>query len=66
MSQLSEGLVIQLNIFKFVDVISKKVIPNLSIDDGISLLENTMLLSGTIYHEGEQSDCGHIIRLELS
>ena len=56
-SQLSDALVIQLNIFKYVDVISKKVIPNF--DDGISLSENTMLLSGTIYHEGEQSDCGH-------
>ena len=51
-SQLSDALVIQLNIFKYVDVISKKVIPNLSINDGISLSENTMLLSGTIHHEG--------------
>ena len=36
-TQLSDALIIQLNIFKYVDGISKKFIPNLSIDEEISL-----------------------------
>ena len=59
MSQLSDALIIQLNIFKHIDGISKKSIPNLSIDEEILLWGNRMVLSGVIYHEGEQSHCGH-------
>ena len=59
MSQLSDALILQLNIFKYIDGISKKFIPNVSIDGEISLRDNRMVLSGVIYHEGEQSHCGH-------
>ena len=31
----------------------------MSIDEGISLWNNRMVLSGVIFHEGEQSPCGH-------
>ena len=58
-TQLSESLIIQLNIFRHIDGISKKFIPNLSIDEEISFWGNRMVLSGVIYHEGEQSHCGH-------
>ena len=53
-TQLSGGLIIQI-----YDGISKKVVPNLSNDKEISVLGNRMVLSGVIYHEGEQSHCGH-------
>ena len=59
MSQLSDALILQLNIFKYIDGISKKFIPNVSIDGEISLRDNRMVLSGVIYHEGEQCHCGH-------
>ena len=36
-TQLSAALIIQLNIFKYSGGISKQVVPNLSIDDEISL-----------------------------
>ena len=36
-TQLSDALIIQLTIFKYGDGISKKFIPNLSIDEEISL-----------------------------
>ena len=52
-------LIIQLNIFKYSGGISKKFVPNLSIDKEILLWVNRMVLSGVIYHEGEQSHCGH-------
>ena len=58
-TQLSDALIIQLNIYKYIDGISKKFIPNLSIDEEISLSGNRMVLSGVVYHEGEQSHCGH-------
>ena len=50
-TQLSDALIIQLNIFKYIDGISKKFIPNLSIDEEISLWGNRMVLSAVIYHE---------------
>ncbi len=31
----------------------------MNIDEEISLWGNRMILCGIIYHEGEQSDCGH-------
>ena len=52
-TQLSGALIIQLNIFKCIRGINKKVIPNLSVDDEIVLWGNTMVLSGVIYHEGQ-------------
>ena len=58
-TQLSDALIMQLNVFKYIDGISKKFIPNLSIDDEISLWGNRIVLSGVNYHEGEQSHCGH-------
>ena len=58
-TQLSGGLIIQLKIFKFIEGINKKLIPNLSIDEEIVLWGNIMVLSGVIYHEGQQSDRGH-------
>ena len=44
----------QLNIFKYIDGISKNFIPNLSIDEEISLWGNRIVLSGFIYRKGEQ------------
>ena len=58
-AQLSDALIIQLNIFKYIDGISKKYIPNLIIDQEISVWGSRMVLSDVIYHEGEQSHCGH-------
>ena len=58
-TQLSDALIIQLNIFNYIDGISKKFIPNLSIDEEISCWSNRMVLSGIIYHEGKQSHCRH-------
>ena len=58
-TQLSDALIIQLNIFKVINGTNKKLIPNLIIDEQISLWGNVMELSVIIYHEGEQSDCGH-------
>ena len=58
-TQLSDALIIQLTIFKYGDGISKKFIPNLSIDEEISLWGKRMVLSGVIYNEEEQSHCGH-------
>ena len=55
-TQLSDALIIQLNIFKYIDVITKKVLCNLSVNEEIWLWGNAMLLFGVIYHEGEQSD----------
>ena len=62
-TQLSDSLIIQLNIFKYIDDISKKFMPNLSIDEEISPWGNRMVLSGTVYHEGdgEQSHCEGLI-----
>ena len=57
--QLSGALIIQLNIFKYIDGISQTFFPNLSIDYEISLWGNIMVVSGVIYHEGGQSHCGH-------
>ena len=58
-TQLSDALIIQLNIFKYIDGITKKFIPNLSIDKEILLWGNRMVLSGVIYYEGGQSYCEH-------
>ena len=46
-TQLSDALIIQPNIFKYSDGISK-VLPNLSIDEEILLCGNRMALSGII------------------
>ena len=61
-TQLSGALIIQLNIFKYIGGINKKVIPNLSIDEEVVIWGNTMVLSGVIYHEGQQSDWALYIR----
>ena len=53
-TQLSDALIIQLNIFKY-----KKFIPNLIIDEEILLWGNIMVLSGVIYQDVEHSHCGH-------
>ena len=58
-TQLPDALIIQLNIFKYIDGISKTFFTNLSIDEEISLWGNRISLSGVIYHEGELSHCGH-------
>ena len=58
LTQLSDAFIIQLNIFRYIDGISKKFIPNLNIDEEISLWGNRMVLSVVIYHEGE---CGSLI-----
>ena len=58
-TQLSGALIIQLNIFEFIGSINKKVIPNLNIDEELVFWGNAIVLSGVIYHEGQQSDCGH-------
>ena len=53
------AFVIQINIFKYVDGITKTFIPNLIIYEQISFWGMKMLLSDVIYHEGEQTHCGH-------
>ena len=58
-TQLSDAFIIQLNIFKYIAGISKTFIPNLSIDEEISLWGSRMFLSGVNYHEGEQSHYEH-------
>ena len=62
-TQLSDAHIIQLNIFKYIDGISKKFIPNLSIDEEISLWGNRMVLSGVIMKE--KSLIADIIHQEL-
>ena len=57
--QLSDAPIIQLNIFKYIDVMSKKFISNLTIDEEISFWGSRMVLSGVIYHMGEQPHCVH-------
>ena len=59
-SQWCEELIMQLNIFKCMCGISKK----LSISEEISFVGNRMLFTGIIYHEGKQS-LADIIHLEL-
>ena len=54
-NDLSDQIIIQLNIFKYIHDISKKFISNLSVDEEISLWGNRLVFSGVIYHEGEQS-----------
>ena len=49
-TQLSDAL-IQMNISRCIEVISKNFIPNLSIDEEISLWGSRMVLSAVIYHE---------------
>ena len=44
---------------KFIVLMFQKFIANLSIDEEISPWGNRMVLSDVIYHEGEQSHCGH-------
>ena len=39
-----------INIFKYIDGISKKLISNLSFDEEISLWKNRIVLSRAIYH----------------
>ena len=58
-TKLSDAIIIQLNIFKHIDSISKKFIPNLSIDEEISLWGNRVVIPGVICHEGEQPHCGY-------
>ena len=52
-TQLFDALTVQVNIFKYIDGISKKFIPNTSIDEEISLWDNRMVLSGVVYSEEE-------------
>ena len=58
-TKFSGASIIQLDIFKYIGGINKKVIPSLSIDEEIILWGNAMVLSGVTYHEGQQSDCRH-------
>ena len=54
-TKLSDALIIQLNIFKYIAGISKKGSTNLSIDEEILPWGNGMLFFGFIYHDWEQS-----------
>ena len=47
------ALIIQLNIFKYIDVISRKFFPNFRIDEGTSLWRNRIILSGVIRLTGK-------------
>ena len=58
-TQLSDTLIIQLNIFKYSGDIIKKVVPNLGIDEEISVRGNRIVLASVIYHEGVHSHLGH-------
>ena len=60
-TQLSDALIIQLNLFRHIDGIIQKVIPNSSIDGEISLWGNRVVLSGVICHEPDQSHGRHYI-----
>ena len=64
-TQLSNVLIIQLNIFKYIDDISKKVIPNYSIDEEISLwgIQCYFLV---LFIVKENNLIAEIIHLELS
>ena len=55
-TKLLDALILQLNIFKYIHDISKKVI-----EEEISFWGKGMVLSVIIYHEGEQSHCRHYI-----
>ena len=59
--QLSDALIMQLNIFKYINAISKMFIPNLSIDEEISLYDNRMVHTSVIYHEGKHHHCRQYI-----
>ena len=50
-TQLSGAFIMQLNIFKYIKGINKKVILILSINEEILLWGNTMVLLGVISHE---------------
>ena len=65
-TKLPDALIIQLNICKHIDGISKKFIPRVLMRK--FPFGNRMVLSGVIYHEGEKSDCtsGDIIHQELT
>ena len=58
-THLSEFVIIQLNVFKYIDGAIKKMIPTLRIDEEISLWGNTMTLHAIIYHVGQQANSGH-------
>ena len=53
-TQLPDALIAQLNIFKYIGGINKKLILNLSIDEKIMLWGSAIVLSGVIYHEGQE------------
>ena len=54
-TKLSDALIMQLNIFKYIGGIRKKVSTNWSIDEEILFWGKWMLLSGFICHEWEQA-----------
>ena len=58
-TKLSNTLIVQLKILKYIDSISSFFISNLGIDEEISYCSNRMVFSGVIYHEEEQFHCGH-------
>ena len=59
LTQWYDALIIQLNNFKYIGGIGKKIVPNLSIDRKFLLWGNRMVLPGVNYHQGEQSHCRH-------
>ena len=58
-THISDFVIIQLNIFKYIDGAIKKMIPTLRIDEEIYLWGNTMTLHAIIYHVGQQANSGH-------
>ena len=50
-TQLSDALIVQLNILKYIGGVCKKVIPNLGIDQEVSLWGNWMVMFGIITRE---------------
>ena len=58
-THISDFVIIQLNIFKYVEGAIKKMIPTLMIDEEIYLWGNTITLHAIIYHVGQQANSGH-------
>ena len=50
------ALIIQLNIFKYIDVVSRKFFPNLRIDEGTSLWRNR--LDRIVIESIDWQECG--------
>ena len=57
---LPDILIIQLALFSYVDANNtEKIIPNMNLDETLSLFGKTLTLHGIIYHSGPNTNSGH-------